>query len=157
MSEFTHLDEAGHARMVDVSAKQATARTAKAEGSLRCGAATLALVLDGRSPKGSVMQTAQLAGIMAAKKTADLVPLCHPVALTNIQVVVEVDQGLPGFRVFAEASTVAQTGVEMEALTAVTVACITLFDMIKAVDRTMVIEGIRVVEKSGGRTGSWAA
>ena len=155
MSRLTHLDEAGRARMVDVSAKDATARTARAEGALLCAAGTLDLVRAGRMPKGSVMQTAELAGVMAAKKTAELVPLCHPLALTKIEVSIEPDDSLPGFRVSSEVRTVSQTGVEMEALTAVSVACLTLFDMLKAIDRTMVIDGIRVTEKSGGKSGSW--
>ena len=157
MSRLTHLDEAGRARMVDVSAKDVTARTARAEGALLCAAGTLDLVRAGRMPKGSVMQTAELAGVMAAKKTAELVPLCHPLALTKIEVSIEPDNSLPGFRVSSEVRTVGQTGVEMEALTAVSVACLTLFDMLKAIDRTMVIAGIRVTEKSGGRSGSWTA
>jgi cyclic pyranopterin phosphate synthase len=155
MSDLTHLDEEGRARMVDVSSKESTARVAKAEGQLRCDAATLRLVREGRTPKGSVVQTAELAGVMAAKRTAELVPLCHPLALTKIEVTIELDDDLPGFQVMAEVRTVAQTGVEMEALTAVSVACLTLFDMLKAVDRAMIIDGIRVVEKSGGRSGSW--
>ena len=154
MSRLTHLDEAGRARMVDVSAKDATARTARAEGALLCAAATLDLVRAGKAPKGSVVQTAELAGVMAAKKTAELVPLCHPLALTKIEVSIEPDDSLPGFRVRSEVRTVGQTGVEMEALTAVSVACLTLFDMLKAIDRTMVIDGIRVTEKSGGKSGS---
>ena len=157
MSDLTHLDEEGRARMVDVSSKETSARVAKAEGQLRCDASTLALVRQGRTPKGSVVQTAELAGVMAAKRTAELVPLCHPLALTKIEVTIELDDDLPGFRVMAEVRTVAQTGVEMEALTAVSVACLTLFDMLKAVDRAMVIDGIRVIEKSGGRSGSWNA
>ena len=143
--------------MVDVSAKESTARLARAEGQLRCDAATLNLVREGRTPKGSVIQTAELAGVMAAKKTADLIPLCHPLALTDIGVTIEFDDDLPGFRVIAEVRNVGRTGVEMEALTAVSVACLTLFDMLKAVDRTMAIEGVRVIEKSGGRSGHWTA
>ena len=157
MSRLTHLDEAGRARMVDVSAKESTARTARAEGSMRCRAATLELVRAGKTPKGTVMQTAELAGVMAAKKTAELVPLCHPLALTKVEVSIEPDDSFPGFRVSSEVRTVGRTGVEMEALTAVSVACLTLFDMLKAVDRTMVIDGIRVTEKSGGKSGSWTA
>jgi cyclic pyranopterin phosphate synthase len=157
MSRLTHLDEAGRARMVDVSNKDVTARIARAEGQLHCAAATLDLVRAGKTPKGSVIQTAELAGVMAAKKTAELVPLCHPLALTKVDVAIELDDSLPGFRIASEVCTVAQTGVEMEALTAVSVACLTLFDMLKAVDRTMVIDGIRVTEKSGGRSGSWTA
>ena len=157
MSDLTHLDETGRARMVDVSAKASTARTAKAEGHLRCDAATLVLVREGRAPKGSVIQTAELAGVMAAKKTAELVPLCHPLALTKVDVAIALDDDLPGISVTAEVRTVSQTGVEMEALTAVSVACLTLFDMLKAVDRTMEMGGIRVTEKSGGRSGRWTA
>ena len=157
MSDLTHLDETGRARMVDVSSKESTARMARAEGQLRCDAATLALVREGLTPKGSVVRTAELAGVMAAKRTADLVPLCHPLALTKVDVAITLDDDLPGFRVSAEVRTVSQTGVEMEALTAVSVACLTLFDMLKAVDRTMAIGGIRVTQKSGGRSGSWTA
>jgi cyclic pyranopterin phosphate synthase len=143
--------------MVDVGSKPATDRTARAEGKLRCAAETLTIVREARAPKGSVVSTAELAGVMAAKRTAELVPLCHPLALTKVDVTIDFDDSLPGFHVRAEVRTVGQTGVEMEALTAVSVACLTLFDMLKAVDRAMVIEGIRVVEKSGGRSGSWAA
>jgi cyclic pyranopterin monophosphate synthase len=155
MTKLTHLDEAGRARMVDVSAKQPTERTATASGRLRCLPATLAHVLAGTAPKGSVLQTAELAGIMAAKRTAELIPLCHPLPLTKISVVVDMDEELPGFRVESEVKTIGVTGVEMEALTAVSVACLTLFDMLKAIDRTMVIEGIQVVSKTGGKSGSW--
>lgn len=157
MSKLTHLDEAGRARMVDVSSKGSTARIARAEGQLRCDMSTLDLVRHGRTPKGSVVQTAELAGVMAAKKAAELIPLCHPLSLTKIEVAIELDDDLPGFRVVGEVRTVAQTGVEMEALTAVSVACLTLFDMLKAVDRSMVISDIRVTEKAGGRSGSWTA
>lgn len=157
MSKLTHLDETGRARMVDVSSKETTARVAKAEGRLRCELATLALVLEGKAPKGSVIETAELAGVMAAKRTAELIPLCHPLALTKVEVTIALDEAIPGFQVGAEVRTVGQTGVEMEALTAVSVACLTLFDMLKAVDRSMVIDGVRVIEKSGGRSGSWTA
>ena len=157
MSELTHLDEAGRARMVDVSAKESTARTARAEGQLRCDKGTLDLVRQGRTPKGSVVQAAELAGVMAAKKAAELIPLCHPLSLTKIEVAIELDDDLPGLRVIGEVRTIAQTGVEMEALTAVSVACLTLFDMLKAVDRSMVMGGIRVTQKAGGRSGSWTA
>jgi len=155
MSGLTHIDKAGRARMVDVGDKRATMRTARAEGRLRCAGSTLTAVREGRTPKGSVIQTAELAGVMAAKKTADLVPLCHPLALTKIDVTIDEEETVPGFHVTAEVRCSGQTGVEMEALTAVSVACLTLFDMLKAVDRDMVIEGIRVLEKSGGRSGSW--
>ena len=157
MSNLTHLDAKGRARMVDVGAKDSTARLARAEGCLICAAGTLDIVREGRTPKGSVIQTAELAGVMAAKRTAELIPLCHPLALTKIEVFIELDDSLPGFRVAAEVCTIAQTGVEMEALTAVSVACLTLFDMLKAVDRTMEIDGIRVTEKSGGTSGRWTA
>ena len=157
MSELSHLDDSGRARMVDVSAKESTARTARAQGRLRCDAVTIAIVREGRAPKGAVLQTAELAGVMAAKRTAELIPLCHPLGLTKVAVTIEIDEAMPGFAVGAEVRTVGQTGVEMEALTAVSVACLTLFDMLKAVDKSMIIEDIRVVEKSGGRSGSWSA
>jgi cyclic pyranopterin monophosphate synthase len=156
MSRLSHLDESGRARMVDVTDKPATARRAAAEGRIRCQAATLALVKEGRAPKGSVVQTAELAGVMAAKRTADLIPLCHPLPLTGIDVTIAANDQMPGFDVRAEVRTSGPTGVEMEALTAVSVACLTLFDMLKAVDRTMEIEGIRVTAKSGGRSGDWS-
>jgi cyclic pyranopterin phosphate synthase len=155
MSRLTHVGDGGRARMVDVSDKPPTARTAKAEGRLACLPATLAAVAAGKAPKGSVIATAELAGTMAAKRTADLIPLCHPLPLTKAAVTIETDEALPGFRVSAEARTVGATGVEMEALTAVTIACLTLFDMLKAIDRTMEISGIRVVSKQGGRSGDW--
>ncbi|HEU4697207.1 MAG TPA: cyclic pyranopterin monophosphate synthase MoaC [Sphingomicrobium sp.] len=155
MSELTHLDEAGRARMVDVSDKPVTARTATAAGTLRCAAETLAQVRAGTMPKGSVIGTAELAGVMAAKRTAELIPLCHPLPLTKAEVRIEIDDSLPGFRVASEVRTNGVTGVEMEALTAVSVACLTLFDMLKAVDRTMVIGGIEVTSKSGGKSGDW--
>ena len=157
MSNLTHVDRSGRARMVDVSDKQLTARTAKATGRLRTSAATLQLVRDGKTPKGSVIQTAELAGVMAAKRTADLIPLCHPLALTKVQVSIEIDDRLPGFQVESEVRTIGQTGVEMEALTAVSVACLTLFDMLKAVDRSMVVDAVRVTEKAGGKSGNWKA
>jgi cyclic pyranopterin phosphate synthase len=155
MSGLTHLDENGRARMVDVSAKEATARTAAAVGVLTCEAQTLDRVRAGTTPKGSVVATAELAGIMAAKRTAELIPLCHPLPLTNVEVRIEIDDELPGFRVASEVRTNAVTGVEMEALTAASVACLTLFDMLKAIDRSMVISGIEVTSKSGGRSGDW--
>jgi cyclic pyranopterin phosphate synthase len=155
MNGLTHLDKSGRARMVDVSDKPATARTATAAGWLRCKPETLDQVRAGKTPKGSVMQTAELAGIMAAKRTAELIPLCHPLPLTKVEVRVELDDALPGFRVSSEVRTNAVTGVEMEALTAASLACLTLFDMLKAIDRTMVIGGIEVTSKSGGRSGDW--
>ena len=156
MSGLSHLDKSGRARMVDVSEKAATARKATAMGQLRCSPQTLDLVRAGKAPKGSVIQTAELAGVMAAKRTAELIPLCHPLPLTKAAVTIEVDEALPGFRVEAEARTHGVTGVEMEALTAVSVACLTLFDMLKAIDRTMEIGGIRVTAKEGGKSGSWS-
>jgi cyclic pyranopterin phosphate synthase len=155
MSELTHLDESGRARMVDVSDKPVTARTATAAGTLRCTRGTLSQVRAGTTPKGSVIATAELAGVMAAKRTAELIPLCHPLPLTKVEVRIEIDDGLPGFRVASEVRTNGVTGVEMEALTAVSVACLTLFDMLKAIDRTMVIGGIEVTSKSGGKSGGW--
>lgn len=155
MSGLTHLDKSGRARMVDVSEKEAAARNATAAGTLTCKAETVAKVRAGTTPKGSVIATAEIAGIMAAKRTAELIPLCHPLPLTNIDVVIVIDDALPGFRVASVARTRAATGVEMEALTAVSAACLTLFDMLKAIDRTMVIGGIEVTSKSGGKSGDW--
>ena len=141
--------------MVDVTDKAATARTATAVGRLRCAAETIDQVRAGAAPKGAVIRTAELAGIMAAKRTAELIPLCHPLPLTKAAVTIEIDGALPGFRVEAEVRTSGVTGVEMEALTAVSVACLTLFDMLKAIDRTMEIGGIAVVSKTGGMSGDW--
>ena len=149
---LSHLDEAGRARMVDVSDKAVTARVAKAQGKLVCAAETVALVIEGRTPKGAVISTAELAGIMAAKQTANLIPLCHPLALSKVAVVIAVNHDLPGFDITAEVKTTSQTGVEMEALTAVSVAALTLYDMLKAVDKSMRIEGIEVIAKSGGKS-----
>ena len=157
MSRLTHIDEAGRARMVDVGDKEVTSRRAEAQGHLTCAPATLDLVKAGKAPKGSVIATAELAGVMAAKRTADLIPLCHPLPLSRIEVVIAIDEELPGFAVTATARTEGRTGVEMEALTAVSVACLTLFDMLKAVDRSMAIGAIRVTAKEGGRSGAWSA
>jgi cyclic pyranopterin phosphate synthase len=154
MSPLSHVDEAA-ARMVDVSDKPATARTARARGTLTCKRDTLDEVRAGTIPKGAVISTAELAGVMGAKRTAELIPLCHPLPLTKVEVRIEIDDELPGFRVESEIRTLAVTGVEMEALTAVAVACLTLFDMLKAVDRTMVIGGIEVASKTGGSSGDW--
>jgi len=156
MSGLSHIADSGRARMVDVSAKEVTARTATAHGHVTSKPETLNQVRAGTAPKGAVITTAELAGVMAAKRTAELIPLCHPLPLTKIEVRIEIDEALPGFRINAEACTTAVTGVEMEALTAVSVACLTLFDMLKAVDRTMVIGGIEVTAKTGGKSGSWA-
>jgi cyclic pyranopterin phosphate synthase len=155
MSKLTHVDESGRARMVDVSGKDVTARTATATGTLTCLPETLEQVRAGTAPKGSVIQTAELAGIMGAKRTAELVPLCHPLPLTKVEVRIEIDDMLPGFRIGSEVRTNGVTGVEMEALTAVSIAGLTLFDMLKAIDRTMVIGGIEVMSKSGGKSGDW--
>jgi cyclic pyranopterin phosphate synthase len=156
MSRLTHLDEQGRARMVDVSAKIPTHRVASASGTLRCLAQTMAQVEAGTAPKGAVIRTAELAGIMAAKRTAELIPLCHPLPLSNVAVTIEPDRELPGFHGMAEVSSVGLTGVELEALTAVSVACLTLFDMLKAIDRTMIIDAVRVTAKSGGKSGGWS-
>ena len=156
MSRLTHIGKDGRAAMVDVSGKEPTARVATAEGCLRCLPETLEQVRTGTTPKGSVIQTAEIAGIMGAKRTAELIPLCHPLPLSKVAVRIEIDDSRPGLRVAAEARTLSVTGVEMEALTAVSVACLTLFDMLKAIDRTMSIEVVRVTAKSGGKSGSWA-
>ena len=155
MTGLSHVGADGRARMVDVSGKEPTLRIATAEGVLTCAAATLAQVRAGTTPKGAVIDTAELAGTMAAKRTADLIPLCHPLPLTKVALAIEIDDSVPGFRVTAEVRTHAPTGVEMEALTAVSVACLTLFDMLKAVDRTMEIGGIAVTAKTGGKSGGW--
>jgi cyclic pyranopterin monophosphate synthase len=155
MTRLSHVGEDGRARMVDVSGKEATLRVATAAGYLRCAPETLELVRAGTAPKGAAIETAELAGVMAAKRTADLIPLCHPLPLTKAAVTIEIDRLLPGFRVASEIRTHAVTGVEMEALTAVSIACLTLFDMLKAVDRRMEIGGIEVTSKTGGKSGSW--
>ena len=152
---LTHLGADGEARMVDVSDKAATERVAIAEGRVRMGASTLAAILAGDAKKGDVIGAARIAGIMAAKKTADLIPLCHALNLTRVLVDIAPDEALPGFQVRAEARCVGPTGVEMEALTAVSVACLTIYDMAKAIDRGMSIEGLRLVEKRGGKSGEW--
>ncbi len=157
MSGLSHVDKAGRARMVDVSGKDVTHRVASAEGSLICAPETLEAVLEGRTPKGAVISTAEIAGVMAAKRTSELVPLCHPLTLDKIEVSIEADRDLPGLHVRAEVKTTATTGVEMEALTAVSVACLTLFDMLKAIDKGMRITDIRVLSKAGGRSGDWSA
>jgi cyclic pyranopterin phosphate synthase len=154
---LTHIGANGEARMVDVSEKAATDRIAIAEGRVRMGASTLQTILAGDAKKGDVIGAARIAGIMAAKKTSDLIPLCHPVALTKVSVDIAPDDVLPGLAVRAEARCVGQTGVEMEALTAVSVACLTIYDMAKAIDRGMSIEAVRLIEKRGGRSGEWRA
>ena len=154
MSKLTHIDETGRAHMVDVSDKAVTSREATAEGFVRMDAATLALALSGDAKKGDVRATAEIAGIMAAKKTADLIPLCHPLALSKVEVRVSPADG--GLAVTARVKTSGQTGVEMEALTAVSVACLTIYDMLKAADKGMTIETVRLLTKSGGKSGDWA-
>lgn len=153
MSEnsLSHIGADGRAHMVDVGAKTVTARKARAEGRLICAPETLAIVRDGKAPKGAVIATAEIAGIMAAKKTADLIPLCHPLSLSKVGIDIVMDEALPGFRLSAEVKTSGQTGAEMEALTAVSVSALTLYDMLKAVDKTMRIDGIEVVAKAGGK------
>jgi cyclic pyranopterin monophosphate synthase len=155
MKDLSHVDAEGRARMVDVGAKADTARTARAEGSITMSAETLAAIERNAVAKGDVIAAARIAGIMAAKKTAELIPLCHPVPLTDAGVDIDVDRSLPGLRIKAWASTQGKTGVEMEALTAVTVALLTVYDMAKALDRGMEISGIRLVEKRGGKSGDW--
>jgi cyclic pyranopterin phosphate synthase len=155
MSELTHVDAEGRARMVDVGEKAETARTASAEGFITMTLETLDAIAQNALAKGDALATARIAGIMAAKRTAELIPLCHPIALTDVGVGVEEDRSLPGLRVTAWASTRGRTGVEMEALVAVTVALLTIYDMAKALDRGMEISGVRVTEKRGGRSGDW--
>jgi len=155
VSRLTHLSDAGEARMVDVSDKAATDRIAVAAGCVVMERETLALCMSGNAKKGDVLGAARIAGIMAAKKTSELIPLCHPIALTKVTVDLEADEALPGVRVTATAKTTGQTGVEMEALTAVSVACLTIYDMLKAADRGMRIDGVTLMEKRGGKSGDW--
>ena len=157
MTRLSHLDASGAANMVDVSDKDVTERVARAEGRVVMQPDTMRIIREGDAKKGDVLGTARLAGIMAAKRTHELIPLCHPLLLSKIRVDCEIDDALPGVRVIAEVKVSAQTGVEMEALTAVSVACLTVYDMVKAVDRAMRIEGVRVLEKSGGRSGTYKA
>ena len=157
MAALTHLDRTGAANMVDVSDKAVTARTAVAEGRVVTAPETVRLIREGDAKKGDVLGTARLAGIMAAKRAHELIPLCHPLLLSKVRVDCVLDEALPGVRVTAEVRVSGQTGVEMEALTAVSVACLTIYDMVKAADRAMRIEGIRVLKKSGGRSGVYEA
>jgi cyclic pyranopterin phosphate synthase len=152
---LTHIGASGEARMVDVTEKADTVRVAVAEGAVVMRAETLALIRAGDMKKGDVLGAARIAGIMAAKRTHELIPLCHPLALTGVDVEIVADEALPGVRVQARTRVKGATGVEMEALTAVSVACLTIYDMAKAVDRGMRIEGIRLIEKSGGKSGHW--
>ena len=156
-SGLTHLDPSGAAAMVDVAGKAVTARVAVARGALRCSPAAYELVTSGANPKGDVQQVARIAGIMGGKRAGDLVPLCHVLPAASISVDVEPDPALPGLRVTATARIQGRTGVEMEALTAVTVALLAAYDMLKSADRAMTLEGIELVEKAGGRSGSWSA
>jgi cyclic pyranopterin phosphate synthase len=157
MTKLTHIGEDGSARMVDVSGKDATSRVAIAEGRVVMSKATLDLVLSGNAKKGDVLAAARIAGIMAAKKTSELIPLCHPLLISKVEVDIAPDNALPGLVVKATVKIAGQTGVEMEALTAVSVACLTIYDMVKAAEKSMRIEGIRLLEKSGGKSGDYRA
>ena len=154
---LTHLDADGQAQMVDVSAKAVTARQAIALGKVRMLPETLDAIASGNAPKGDVLGTARLAGIMAAKQTAHLIPLCHPLPLTKVEVVITLDEDLPGYQIRAEVKTTAETGVEMEALTAVSIAALTLYDMAKALEKSIQIEQIYLVSKTGGKSGDYHA
>src|ERR1700688_1094423 len=156
-AELTHIDPRGEARMVDVSAKNLTERLAIAEGSVIMRKETLDLVLAGNALKGDVLGAARLAGIMAAKRTHGLIPLCHPLPITKVEIEIDPEHALPGFLVRATVKVTGQTGVEMEALVAVSIACLTVYDMVKAVERGMRIEGIRLLRKSGGKSGDYLA
>ena len=157
MADLTHVGAGGEARMVDVSAKPETERTARAAGAIRMRADTLAAIRDNALAKGDVLGVAKIAGVMAAKRTAELIPMCHSLPLTDVQVTLSLDDSLPGVRVEATARTVGWTGVEMEAITAVAVSLVTVYDMAKSHDKAMVITDIRLLEKSGGRSGHWHA
>ena len=154
-ARLSHLNDKGEARMVDVSGKEITTRTARAEGFVTMAPATLELILSGQVPKGDVLATARIAAIMAAKRTHELIPLCHPLPLTEVTVAFEPSRDPPGIGVIATAKVDAKTGVEMEALVAVSIACLTIYDMCKAADRAMSFSGIRLTEKTGGRSGSF--
>ncbi|WP_299933092.1 cyclic pyranopterin monophosphate synthase MoaC [uncultured Pelagimonas sp.] len=157
MSDLTHFNEDGHAHMVDVSDKAVTSRVATAEGWVKMAPETFALITEGRAKKGDVIGVARLAGIMGAKKTPDLIPLCHPLPVTKVSVDLTQDPDLPGLRIEATVKTTGQTGVEMEALTAVSIAALTVYDMVKAVDKAMEIGGTRVILKDGGKSGRYEA
>ena len=154
-TRLSHLNDKGEARMVDVSGKEVTSRTAQAEGFVAMAPETLELILSGRVPKGDVLATARIAGIMAAKRTHELIPLCHALPLTEVTVEFEPSRDPPGLAVSATAKVDAKTGVEMEALVAVSIACLTIYDMCKAADRAMSFAGIRLTEKTGGRSGTY--
>ena len=155
MTELTHADEEGRARMVDVSGKQPTQRSAVATGTIRMAASTLDAIQTNALKKGDVLSVARIAGIMAAKQTSGLIPLCHPLSLTDIRIEFSIDESLPGVRVEAHARTLDRTGVEMEALTGAAIALLTIYDMAKAMDRAMTITGIGLLEKHGGASGDW--
>ena len=155
MSELTHIGPDGRARMVDIAAKPDTARVAIASGRVRMQAATLDIALSRDTRKGDPIAIAELAGIMAAKRTSDLIPLCHPLPLSGVSVSIEKDENAAALRVTAQVKTTGKTGVEMEALTAVSVACLTLYDMLKAIDKSMVIEAVELIEKTGGKSGTY--
>jgi len=155
MSNLSHIDRDGRARMVDVAGKPVTARVAVAEGSVRMSRAAFEIVTQGTLNKGDVLSVAELAGTFAAKRTAELIPLCHPLALDQVTVEATLDESLPGVRIRAVAKAIARTGVEMEALTAASVACLTVYDMAKSADRAMEILEVRLVEKTGGKSGDW--
>lgn len=157
MTGMTHFDASGHAHMVDVSEKSITDRVAVAEGYVRMTRETLDMITEGRAKKGDVLAVARLAGIMGAKKTSDLIPLCHPLPISKVALELTVDIDRPGVRVEATVKTTGQTGVEMEALTAVTTACLTIYDMVKAVEKGMIIEDIRLLLKDGGKSGRFEA
>jgi cyclic pyranopterin phosphate synthase len=157
MSKLTHLDDKGEARMVDVGSKSVTEREARAEGVIRMAPQTLSMIIEGEHPKGDVFAVARIAGIMAAKKTHDLIPLCHSLNLSSVKVELTPGDDGQSVKILSRCKLSGQTGVEMEALTAVSVAALTLYDMCKAVDRGMVIEGVRLLEKKGGRSGHWSA
>ena len=157
MPDLTHFYSKGDAHMVDVSKKPVTDRTAVAEGFVRMTEETLSVIAEGRAGKGDVLSVARIAGIIAAKKTSDLIPLCHPLQLTKVEIDLAATPGLPGIRVEATVRSSGQTGVEMEALTAVATACLTVYDMVKAVEKSMVIENIRLVLKDGGKSGRYEA
>jgi cyclic pyranopterin phosphate synthase len=154
---LSHIDQRGEARMVDVSAKGATERQATAEGRVIMSKATLDRVLEGNALKGDVLGAARLAGIMAAKRTHGLIPLCHPLPITKVTIDIDPEHALPGFLVRATVKVTAQTGVEMEALVATSIACLTIYDMVKAIEKGMRIEGVRLLEKTGGKSGDWRA
>lgn len=155
--ELTHIGAKGEARMVDVGDKAVTAREAVAAGAVRMLPETLDRIISGNAAKGDVLGTARIAGIMASKRTSDLIPLCHPLQLSKVEVTIEADHALPGLVVRSTVRVTGQTGVEMEALTAVSVACLTIYDMAKAIDRGMEIVSVRLLEKSGGKSGHWKA